>query len=87
MCCGAPWGSPDDDCYASGVTFFIAPHDNYTRLKIFVSQTVNLPARAIGMILSVDWLLNRMRSTDNVLGKRKHCSAIKTRLVIISFFR
>ncbi len=37
---------------------------------IALLQAVGLPARAVGMVLPVDWLLNRMRSTVNVLGKK-----------------
>ncbi len=51
---------------------------------IALLQAVGLPARAVGMVLPVDWLLNRMRSTVNVLGKK---SIVLSSTELNCFFR
>ena len=35
---------------------------------VMVLDTVGLPSEAVGMILTLDWLLDRFRTTINVLG-------------------
>ena len=44
---------------------------------VIVLKAVNLPVEGIGMILTVDWLLDRFRTTVNVWGDSVGCAVVE----------
>ena len=47
---------------------------------LIVLNAVNLPAEGIGLILAVDWLLDRFRTTVNVWGDSVGAAIVETHL-------
>ena len=47
---------------------------------LIVLNAVNLPAEGIGLILAVDWLLDRFRTTVNVWGDSVGAAIVETYL-------
>jgi Na+/H+-dicarboxylate symporter len=43
---------------------------------VLVLQAVGLPLEGVGLILAIDWLLDRFRTTINVWGDSVGCAVI-----------
>ena len=50
--------------------------DHYYLVLVIVLTTVGLPAKDLSLLLTVDWLLDRIRTSVNVLGDGFGCGII-----------